>query len=143
VGKSVKDAMTRTVKSVQPSQTVVEAAALMKKEDVGSLPVVENGGRLVGMVTDRDIVVRGIAGGADIHSLRVDAIASRDCVTVRPDDDLDEALSLMGRHRVRRLPVVDEGRLAGIIAQADLAGQAKSAEMGAALEEISKPASAA
>jgi DNA topoisomerase IB len=97
VGKSVKDAMTSDVKTATPSQTLTDAAMLMKQEDVGSVPVVD-GERLIGMLTDRDIVVRGIADGSDPHAIQIGDIASRDVVTVRPDDDLDEALRLMAQH---------------------------------------------
>jgi len=138
MGKSVKDAMTADVKVARPSQSLSDAASLMKEEDVGSVPVVD-GERLVGVLTDRDIVVRGIADGSDPRSVQVGDIASRDIVTVRPDDDLDEALRLMGQHQVRRLPVVDEGQLVGVLAQADVAHEAKDKDVGQVVEEISKP----
>src|SRR5437588_326102 len=120
MGKSVKDAMTSDVKTATPSQSLTDAAKLMKQEDVGSVPVVD-GPRLIGVLTDRDIVVRGIADGSDPHAIKVGDIASRDVVTVRPDDDLDEALRLMALHQVRRLPVVEDGHLVGVVATADVA----------------------
>jgi CBS domain-containing protein len=138
MGKSVKDAMTGDVKTAAPSQSLTDVARLMKQEDVGSVPVVD-GERLVGMVTDRDIVVRGIADGSDPHAIKAGDIASRDVVTVRPDDDLDEALRLMAQHQVRRLPVVDDGQLVGVVAQADVAQEAKEKDVGHVVEEISKP----
>jgi CBS domain-containing protein len=138
MGKSVKDAMTAEVKVATPSQSLTDAASLMKQEDVGSVPVVD-GERLVGVLTDRDIVVRGIADGSDPRSVQVGDIASRDVVTVRPDDDLDEALRLMGQHQVRRLPVVDDGHLVGVLATADVAHEAKDKILGQVVEEISKP----
>src|SRR5438067_6843610 len=138
MAKSVKDAMTSSVRTAAPSQSLTDAAALMQQEDVGSLPVVD-GDRLIGMVTDRDIVVRGIADGSDPHAVQVGDIASRDIVTVRPDDDLDEALRLMAQHQVRRLPVVDDGQLVGVVAQADVALEAKEKDLGHVVEEISKP----
>jgi CBS domain-containing protein len=137
VGKSVKDAMTPDVKTVQPSVPLTDAATLMKQEDVGSVPVVD-GDRLVGMLTDRDIVVRGIAEGGDPHAIKAADIASRDIVTVRPDDDLDEALRVMAQHQVRRVPVVDDGHLVGILAQADVALEAKEKDVGHLVEEISR-----
>jgi CBS domain-containing protein len=137
MGKSVKDAMTSDVKTATPSQSLAEAAALMKQEDVGSIPVVD-GDRLVGVVTDRDIVVRGIADGSDPKAVQVGDIASRDIVTVRPDDDLDEALRLMAQHQVRRLPVVEDGQLVGVVATADLAHEVKDKAVGQVVEEISK-----
>ena len=138
MGKNVKDAMTSDVKTAAPTQSLTDVARLMKQEDVGSIPVVD-GERLVGVVTDRDIVVRGIADGSDPHAVKAGDIASRDVVTVRPDDALDEALRLMGQHQVRRLPVVDDGQLVGVVAQADVAQEAKEKDVGHVVEEISKP----
>jgi len=137
VGKSVKDAMTSDVKTAAPSVSLTDAAKLMKQEDVGSVPVVD-GERLIGMLTDRDIVVRGIADGSDPHAVTAGDIASRDIVTVRPDDDLEEALRLMAQHQVRRLPVVDDGHLVGVLAQADVALEAKEKAVGQLVEEISR-----
>ena len=137
MGKSVKDAMTSDVKTAAPSQSLTDVARLMKQEDVGSVPVVD-GERLIGMLTDRDIVVRGIADGSDPHAVTAGDIASRDIVTVRPDDDLDEALRLMAQHQVRRLPVVDDGHLVGVLAQADVAQEAKEKAVGQLVEEISR-----
>jgi len=137
MGKSVKDAMTAEVKVATPSQSLTDAASLMKQEDVGSVPVVD-GERLVGVLTDRDIVVRGIADGGDPRAVQVGDIASRDVVTVRPDDDLDEAVRLMAQHQVRRLPVVDDGHLVGVLATADVAHEAKDKVVGQVVEEISK-----
>jgi CBS domain-containing protein len=137
MGKSVKDAMTPDVKTAPPSLSLTDAAKLMKQEDVGSVPVVD-GERLIGMLTDRDIVVRGIADGSDPHAVTAADIASRDVVTVRPEDDLDEALRLMAQHQVRRLAVVDDGRLVGVVAQADVAHEAKEKAVGQLVEEISR-----
>jgi signal-transduction protein with cAMP-binding, CBS, and nucleotidyltransferase domain len=90
-------------------------------------------------IDERDIAMRAVADGADAQTTSVGDVASRDPVTVEPEQDLDEALTLMARHRVRRLPVVEGGRLVGILAQADVAGQAKEKRTGEMLEEISKP----
>jgi len=138
MGKHVKDAMTSDVKTATSSQSLTDAARLMKQEDVGSVPVVD-GERLVGVLTDRDIVVRGIADGSNPNTIKVGDIASRDVVTVRPDDDLDEALRLMAQHQVRRLPVVEDGQLVGVVAQADVALEAKEKDVGELVEQISKP----
>jgi CBS domain-containing protein len=138
MGTSIRDAMTSNPRGVDASTTIVDAARLMKSEDVGPLPVVE-GGRLVGMVTDRDIVLRVVAEGKDPQSSTVGEIASRDLVTVDPQQDLDEALRLMAQHQVRRLPVVEEdGRLVGILAQADIARQGKDEQTGQVVQEISE-----
>jgi CBS domain-containing protein len=138
--KSVREVMTAKVQTVRQEQPLVEAARLMKTQDVGSLPVVEDG-RLVGTLTDRDIVLRAVAEGADMGSVRVGDIASHEPVTVSPDQGLDEALALMATHRVRRLPVVEDGALVGIIAQADVALEAKEKDAGALLEQISEATS--
>ena len=134
----VRQAMSSAPKAVRPETPVAEAAQLMKSEDVGSLPVVENGGQVVGMVTDRDIVIRAVATGGDLSTKTVADVASRDVEIVRPDQDLDEALRLMALRRVRRLPVVEEGRLVGILAQADVAKEAPGHKTGEVVGEISK-----
>jgi CBS domain-containing protein len=129
--------MTTNPRGVETSTQVAEAAKLMKSENVGSLPVTE-GDRLVGMVTDRDIVLRVVAEGKDVQSATVGEIASKDLVTVDPQQDLDEALRLMAQHQVRRLPVVEEdGRLVGILAQADIAQQGEDSKTGQMVEKIS------
>lgn len=143
MGKTVRDAMTPSVRTPSPSQSLAEAAQLMKSDDVGSIPIVEEG-RLVGIVTDRDIAIRAVAEGIDPSAVTIADVASRDLVTVEPDQDLDEALALMARHQVRRLPVVEEdGRLVGILAQADVALEAKEKKAGELLEQISQPTSTA
>jgi CBS domain-containing protein len=137
MGKSIRDAMTSSPSNVEMSSSVVEAARLMKSEDVGSIPVTE-GDRLVGIVTDRDIAIRVVAEGKDVQSVTVGEIASKELVTVDPQQDLDEALRLMAKHQVRRLPVVEEdGRLVGILAQADVAQQGDDTKTGQVVEQIS------
>ncbi|TML95879.1 MAG: CBS domain-containing protein [Actinobacteria bacterium] len=140
MARSVRDVMTPGVRTVSPSQSLAEAAAVMKGEDVGSVPVVEDD-RLAGIVTDRDIVIRAVAERRDPQTVKVDEVASRQLVTVEPEQDLDEALALMARHQVRRLPVVEAGRLVGMLAQADVALEAKEKKVGETIEEISKPTS--
>jgi CBS domain-containing protein len=134
---SVRDAMTNNPQGVESSTPVVEAAKLLKQLNVGSLPALDNG-RLVGMVTDRDIVVRVVAEGKDVGSTTVGEIASTDVVTVDPQQNLDEALRLMAQHQIRRLPVVEEdGRLVGILAQADIAQEGEDSKTGQLVERIS------
>jgi CBS domain-containing protein len=140
MAKSVREAMTPGVSAVSPSQSLAEAAELMKGEDVGSVPVVEEG-RLTGILTDRDIVTRAVAERRDPQAVKVDEVASRELVTVEPEQDLDEALALMARHQVRRLPVVEQGRLVGMLAQADVALEAKEKKVGEVVEQISQPTS--
>lgn len=137
---TVRELMTPGVETVSPSQPLREAAQMMKAGDFGSMPVVE-GDRLVGVLTDRDIVVRAVAAGLDTSSTRVSEVASREPVVVAADQDLDAALELMAEHRVRRLPVVDDGRLVGVLSQADVALEAKEKQTGEVLQEISQPSS--
>ena len=137
---TVGDVMTPDVESATSSQVLRDAARLMKAGDFGSMPVVEQG-RLVGMLTDRDIVVRAIAEGLDANTTPVGDVASRNLVMATPDQDLDEALALMAQHRVRRLPVVEDGMLVGVLSQADVALEAKEKKTGEVVQEISQPTS--
>jgi CBS domain-containing protein len=138
MAKQVRDAMTSNPRTTSSSQSLADAAQIMKSEDVGSVPVVDEG-RLVGVLTDRDIAIRAVAEGADARTTNVGDVASRELVTVEPEEDLDQALALMARHRVRRLMVVERGQLVGILAQADVAEEVKEKKAGELLEEISKP----
>jgi CBS domain-containing protein len=138
MGKSIQDVMTQNPCAIDADQPVSYAAKMMKDEDVGLAPVVQ-GDRLVGTLTDRDITVRVVAEGRDPQTVRVREVASTDVVTVDPQQNLDEALKLMARHQVRRLPVVEEdGRLVGVVAQADVAEEAKAKKVGELVEEISR-----
>jgi CBS domain-containing protein len=132
--------MTKQPTTVAPDATLGEVATLMKQEDCGSLPVVE-GGRLVGIVTDRDIVVRGIAAGVDPKTQRVSKVMSSDPVTVGPEDDITAAEKKMADRQIRRLPVVEAGRLVGIIVTAQIARAENERVFGETLKEISEPAS--
>ena len=120
MAKIVRDAMTEGPRSIGASASVVEAARLMREEHIGSLPIAENE-QLVGMITDRDITTRVVAEAADPNLTSVGDVYSRDLISVEPETDLEEALQLMARHQVRRLPVVENGRLVGMVAQADIA----------------------
>jgi CBS domain-containing protein len=138
MGKSVQEVMTSNPTSVEANSPVIDAARIMKQEDVGIVPVVE-GDRLAGTVTDRDIALRVVAEGKDPQSTSVREIASTNLVTVDPQQDLDEALRLMASHQVRRLPVVEGGKLVGIVAQADVAREADDKKTGDLVENISQP----
>jgi len=138
MGKSIRDLMTQNPRAVRPDDTVVDAARMMRDEDVGSLPVVDSD-RLIGMVTDRDVALRVVAEGRDPSEVSVQEIASRNPVTAEAASDLNDALQLMARHQVRRLPVTEEGRLVGIIAQADVAGEIGDKQTGRLVEAISEP----
>jgi CBS domain-containing protein len=138
MGPKVHEVMTDRPRCVTPETPVSEAAQLMEADDIGSLPILE-GEQLAGMVTDRDIVIRAVAKGKDPRGMPVREVASRDLVTVQANDDLSDALKLMASQQVRRLPVVDEdNRLVGILAQADIAFEAKEKAVGEMVEEISK-----
>ncbi|MBA2360828.1 MAG: CBS domain-containing protein [Actinobacteria bacterium] len=138
MGKSIRDLMTENPRTVGANQTVIEAAQAMRDDDVGLVPVVE-GDRLVGTLTDRDIAIRVVAEGQDPRSTTVREVASTDLVTVDPQQELGEALRLMAQHQVRRLPVVEEdGRLVGIVAQADVARHGDDSQTGQVVEAISQ-----
>ena len=138
MGAKVADVMTGRPRAVTPETPLTEVARMMEAEDVGSLPVVDND-RLVGIVTDRDIVVRAIAKGKDPTGMPASAISTRELVTVRPDDDLSDALELMVRHQVRRLAVMGEDeRLVGMVSQADVAREAKEKDTGEVVQGISR-----
>jgi CBS domain-containing protein len=140
MGKDVRDLMTQNPRSIRPDDSVVDAARMLRDENVGSLPVVD-GDRLVGMVTDRDIAMRVVAEGRDPGSVSVQEVFSRDPVTTEASADLDDALRLMARYQVRRLPVVEQGRLVGILSQADVAAEIGDKQTGRLVEAISEPAS--
>ena len=134
----IRDLMTENPRTVSADATIVEAARVMRDDDVGLVPVVE-GDRLVGTVTDRDVAIRLVAEERDPSGTTVREIASTDLVTIDPEQNLDEALRLMAQHQVRRLPVVEEdGRLVGIVAQADVARHGDDSQTGQVVEQISK-----
>ena len=134
---TVREAMTSSPRSIETGASVVDAARLMANEDVGSLPVVD-GGALVGMVTDRDLVVQVLAKDLDPGKVTVSEVASENPVVTGPEDSLDSALQRMAQEQVRRLPVVEDGRLVGILAQADVARTAKPDSTGQMVEQISE-----
>jgi CBS domain-containing protein len=115
----VAEVMTPEVVTVEPSASIADAAKRMIEEEKGPLPVVE-GDRPVGIVTDRDIIARVVAQGRDPNSVTVDEVATRELVTVGPDQDVDEAIGLMADHQLDRILVVDGERLVGIISEADV-----------------------
>jgi CBS domain-containing protein len=138
VGKSIRELMTSNPRTIEPSTPIVDAARIMRDDNVGSIPIVE-GDQLWGTITDRDVTIRAVAEGRDLQGTTVGELASRDLVTVDPQQDLDEALRLMAQHQVRRLPVVEEdGRLVGIVAQADVAQLGDDARTGETVQQISQ-----
>jgi CBS domain-containing protein len=120
VAQQIRDRMVSDVVTVEPGTSVVDAAKRMIQEKKGPLPVVE-GDRVVGMVTDRDVIARVVAEGRDPNACSVDEVATRELVTARPDQDVDEARELMAKHQLDRVLVTEEGdRLVGVISEADI-----------------------
>lgn len=139
MGTKIAEVMTQRPRAVTAQMQVREAARLMDEEDVGSLPVVDEGERLIGILTDRDVAVRVVGRGLDPDSTVVGDVASTDVAVLTPDHDLDDALRLMAREQVRRVPiVVRENQLVGIIAQADVAHAGKEKTTGEVVEAISR-----
>lgn len=138
----IQDVMTRNPATVTPDTPAREAARIMKNEDVGVVPVVENNEsrKLVGVVTDRDLAVRLVAEGRDGEA-RVRDVMSERVHTRKPDDRLDDAMDTMAREQVRRVPIVDErGALVGIVSQADVVRKARNEEKAEdTIEQISQP----
>jgi CBS domain-containing protein len=138
MGKEIREVMTSKLCTIDADKPVAYAAKMMRDEDVGLAPIVE-GDRLVGTLTDRDIAVRVVAEGRDPQTTLVRDVASTDLVTVDPQQELDDALRLMAQHQVRRIPVVeDDGRIVGILAQADIARQSDDRRTGEVVERISQ-----
>jgi CBS domain-containing protein len=138
MAKTIRDLMTENPCAIDADKPVAYAAKMMRDEDVGLAPIVE-GEKLVGTLTDRDITVRVVAEGKDAQTTTVREVATTRLVTIDPNQDLDQALRLMAQNQVRRLPVVEEdGRLAGVVAQADVARHASDQQRGDLVEEISK-----
>jgi CBS domain-containing protein len=129
----ISDFMTKDVVSVGSNTTLPDAAKLMRDKDIGILPVVD-GDQLKGMVTDRDLVVRGFADG-DGSSKTVDRVMSKDVFSLAPDDDAQDAKKRMSDRGVRRLPVVDHGKLVGMVSVGDLAVRADEKLAGKVMEE--------
>ena len=138
MAKPVRELMTKNPCAIEANKPVAHAARMMRDEDVGLAPIVD-GDKLVGTLTDRDIAIRVVAEGKDPETTRVRDVATTKVVGVAPDEDLDEALRLMAKNQVRRLPVVEEdGRLIGVVAQADVAREASDEKTGEVVEEISR-----
>jgi CBS domain-containing protein len=135
----VKELMNPSVVSIEPTSSAALAARLISRHNVGALPVCSGDGKLRGVVTDRDIVLRCVAAEEDPAQTLVRDIMTRGCATVSPDDDCREATRLMSVQQVRRLPVVEGNRLVGMIALSDLARSGRyNMEAAQALCEISE-----
>jgi len=139
MAQTVRDIMTATVESLAPSDMVLQAARLMKDLDVGSIPVVEHGA-VCGIVTDRDIVLRVVAAGGDANSQSIREVMSERMIVAAPDWDVARAAKVMADEQIRRLPVVENGQLVGMLALGDIAVDGnKDRVSGEALSEISAP----
>ena len=135
---NVNEIMTKSVVTLKSGDTVERAATLMKEHNVGSIPVCE-GSSVKGIITDRDITLKSVAGGKDSKSQTVNEIMTTNIVTGTPNMSLDEASKVMSENQIRRLTIVDNNNLVGIVALGDLATENKSNEMaGSALSSISQ-----
>jgi len=140
--KKCSDVMTDNPVYALPDDTVEKVAQLMKKEDIGPVPVVddEQNKRLVGIVTDRDLALKVVAEGRDPQTTKAEEVMTRKLITCRPDDDVESAMKAMAQYQLRRIPVVDDAnRLVGIISQADVATRVDEPEKTAeVVKEISE-----
>ena len=133
-----RDLMTPDPQCVKEDESLVDAARLMRDLDVGALPICGNDNRLKGMLTDRDIVVKCIADGGDPRTTTAGSLAEGKPITIGADDDIRDALTVMQDHQVRRLPVIDDHTLVGIISQADIALSLSATETAETVAEISE-----
>ncbi|HEY6594805.1 MAG TPA: CBS domain-containing protein [Asanoa sp.] len=135
---TARDIMTPDCTCVGENENLVEAARKMAQLDVGSLPICGSDDRLKGMLTDRDIVVKVVSQGRDPGSITAGELAQGEAVTIGADDDAAEILSTMGKHQVRRLPVIDGHRLVGIVAIADVARALPDRPVGDVIDAITR-----
>jgi CBS domain-containing protein len=131
--QNIREVMTRNPKALTQNATIMEAACAMRDNDIGDVVVLDNG-RLCGILTDRDIVVRALAAGCDPNRTSVGEICSRALVTLTPEDSMGQAVRVMREHAIRRLPVEDGGRVVGIVTLGDVA---VDADRRSALADIS------
>jgi CBS domain-containing protein len=137
--KTARDIMSEDCTCIGENDTVLDAAKRLAELDVGSLPICGEDDRLKGMLTDRDIVVKVLAEGKDPSGVKAGELGQGDgqTVTIGADDPIDEALRTMTDHKVRRLPVIDDHRMVGIISQADIATHIDEEKVGDLVEAIS------
>jgi len=137
MAKTARDVMTGGTECVGENDSIADAAKRMKELDVGSVPICGEDDRLKGMVTDRDIVIEVIAEGKDPATVKASELGGEEVVTIGADDSVDEALSTMKQHQVRRLPVIDGHDLVGIVSIADLAKNIEDDKLGDLVDAIS------
>ena len=136
----VREAMAKIVSSARKSDKVTDVAKKMKQEDAGFIPVVEDGGTLIGVITDRDIVVRCIAEGHDPRSETAEHLMSRQVTIIAPDDEIEQAARTMEREEIRRLPVAENGRLVGVLSHGNLVQATKNKTAERATEGVTRGA---
>jgi len=136
MAKTARDVMTQGVECAGENETVADAAKKLADLDVGAMPICGEDERLKGMLTDRDIVVEVIAKGKDPADVKAGELGGEEVVTIGADDSVDEALSTMKDHKVRRLPVIDGHDLAGVVSMADLAQNIDEDKLGDVVEAI-------
>lgn len=134
---TARDLMTAPAECLSSDDTLADAARQLAQHDVGSMPVVD-GGRLVGVLTDRDIVVSGLAKGLDANTATVGEVATSNVVTVNADDDAETVAEVLADKQIRRVPVVDGDEVVGVIAQADVARKLDESTVGETVEKISQ-----
>lgn len=134
----VGDIMTRDVISVSPHDNTMYAAELMNSHNIGAVPVVDNG-QVKGMLTDRDIVLRCVSQGRDAKTVKVSEIMTTGALFVSSNQAVTDAIDIMATEQVRRLPVVDDGKISGMLSFADVARQRNDEEIAKAISEISMP----
>lgn len=136
----IREMMTKGTRFVTPNAAVIEAAGLMRKHDIGVVPVLESD-KVVGMLTDRDIVLQVVADGADSRTTLVRSVMSTGSISVFEDQDVEEGVELMQKYQIRRLPVLSrQNKLVGIISLGDIAVDVHAELSGKALKEVSEPA---
>ena len=135
--KNARGLMTSPAKTLSPAATLTDAAAELARANVGSMPIVD-GNILVGVITDRDIVVKGLAEGHDPATTSVADVATTGVVSVGPDADAGEVARLLADHQIRRIPVVEAGEVLGVISQADVALELDNSTAGEVVEKISQ-----
>jgi CBS domain-containing protein len=136
--RTARDIMTKGAECVLVDETLVDAARKMRDLDVGALPICGSDNQLKGMVTDRDIAIKVVAEGRDPSLVKAGELAEGKPVTIGADDSVEEALGTMGKHGVRRLPVIDGHDLVGMVTQADVARNLPDDKIGDLVEAISK-----
>lgn len=137
MSKTARDVMTQGVECAGENDTVADAAKKLAELDIGAMPICGEDDRLKGMLTDRDIVIEVIAKGQDPSDVKAGELGGEEVVTIGADDSVDEALSTMKDHKVRRLPVIDGHDLVGVVSLADLAENIDEDKLGDVVEAIS------